>query len=107
MKHDRPRWRLRISTLMLLVIIAALASALVVERWKRVGSERRALAEAQRAEAEARLALARALRARAQVAQAKAQAKAVVEAERPTPISPQETPGQATLAGAERKEGGP
>jgi hypothetical protein len=31
MEHERPRWRIRISTLMLLVIIAALSLALVVE----------------------------------------------------------------------------
>jgi hypothetical protein len=31
----RSRWRFRISTLMLVVIIAALAIALLVERWRR------------------------------------------------------------------------
>ena len=45
MERDRPRWRIRISTLMLLVIIAALASALVVERWKRTVEAQRALAD--------------------------------------------------------------
>ena len=32
MGNDRPRWRIRLSTLMLLVVIAALAAALVMER---------------------------------------------------------------------------
>jgi hypothetical protein len=36
MEHDRLRWRLRLSTLMLLVVIAALATYIVVERWQRV-----------------------------------------------------------------------
>ena len=39
MAHDRPRWRFRISTLMLLVIILALSLALVSERWERVEHE--------------------------------------------------------------------
>lgn len=34
MEHDRPRWRFRLSTLMLLVIIGALALTLVLDRWK-------------------------------------------------------------------------
>jgi hypothetical protein len=32
MEHDRPHWRFRISTLMLLVIILALALTLIIER---------------------------------------------------------------------------
>ena len=39
MGHDRPRWRFRLSTLMLLVVIAALATYIVVERWQRVQQE--------------------------------------------------------------------
>jgi hypothetical protein len=39
METERPRWRVRISTLMLLVIIAALAAALFVERRTRVHLE--------------------------------------------------------------------
>jgi type II secretory pathway pseudopilin PulG len=51
MGHERPRWRLRLSTLMLLVVIAALASYIVVERWQRVqdASRRRLAAEQRRA----------------------------------------------------------
>lgn len=66
MERDRPRWRIRISTLMLLVIIAALASALIVERWQRTVEAQRALADARRAEGDARRALAQSLRAEAQ-----------------------------------------
>ena len=40
MKQQRPRWRVRIRTLMLLVIIAAL----VAERTKRLAAERQAAA---------------------------------------------------------------
>jgi lipopolysaccharide export system protein LptC len=40
MEPERRRWRIRISTLMLLVIIAALTAALVVERRKTVHLER-------------------------------------------------------------------
>jgi hypothetical protein len=43
MGHDRPRWRFRLSTLMLLVVIAALATYIVVELWQR--AEARRLAE--------------------------------------------------------------
>jgi type II secretory pathway pseudopilin PulG len=98
MERDRPRWRIRISTLMLLVIIAALASALVVERWKRTVEEQRALAVAERA-------LAEALRAEAQaVAQAR---KAGDEAKGSVPAPPRETSGRATQAASERTESGP
>jgi hypothetical protein len=70
MKHDRPRWRFRLSTLMLLVVIAAFTTYIVVDRWQRVHlaavrrratdeSARAALlkadeAEAQRAQTQAR-----------------------------------------------------
>ncbi len=40
MEQERRRWRFRISTLMLLVIIAALTAALVVERRNRERLER-------------------------------------------------------------------
>jgi hypothetical protein len=71
MEHDRPRWRFRLSTLMLLVVIAALATYIVVERWQRVhlaGEEHRRLAgEAlrfrQQAEVEVQQAQAQARRA--------------------------------------------
>jgi hypothetical protein len=45
MDRDRPRWRIRISTLMLLVIIAALSAALVAERRRSLSLERQALAK--------------------------------------------------------------
>jgi type II secretory pathway component PulL len=49
MGHDRPRWRFRLSILMLLVVIAALATYIVVERWQRAQEARRLAAEAERA----------------------------------------------------------
>jgi hypothetical protein len=66
MEHDRPRWRFRISTLMLLVVIVALSLALVAERRKRWLAEERALVNEQMAREEA-------ARARALVQQAQAQ----------------------------------
>jgi hypothetical protein len=51
MEHDPPRWRIRISTLMLLVIIAALSLALIVERWKKHLDEQRSIASLERANA--------------------------------------------------------
>jgi hypothetical protein len=36
MEHERPRWRFRISTLMLLIIIVGLSIALVTEQRRRV-----------------------------------------------------------------------
>jgi hypothetical protein len=74
MEHERPRWRNRLSTLMLLVIIAALASALVADRWKRLESSHRAAMEARRAVVEARQAIAAAQQERAQAARAATQA---------------------------------
>ena len=65
MEHDRPRWRIRISTLMLLIIIAALAMTLVSERWKRAVEARRVEEAALRALAEANAALAKTPRAQA------------------------------------------
>jgi len=76
MEHDRPRWRIRISTLMLLIIIAALAMALVSERWNRAVEARRLAAEADRAAAAANAALAKTLRTQAP--------------NQPTPASPQQ-----------------
>jgi hypothetical protein len=68
MEKDHRRWRFRISTLMLLVIIAALATTLVVDRWKRRQEEQRLVASLERALAEARLAEARSLQAQARKA---------------------------------------
>jgi hypothetical protein len=60
MDRDPPRWRIRISTLMLLVVIAALVSYIVADRWyrereaRRLGAERaRPVAEFERARAAA------------------------------------------------------
>jgi hypothetical protein len=63
MGHDHPRWRIRLSTLMLLVVIAALATYIVVERWQRVQEARRLAAEAQQAFAALQQAEAQARRA--------------------------------------------
>jgi hypothetical protein len=54
MGHDRPRWRFRLSNLMLLVVIATLATYIVVERRQRVQEVRRLAAERQWAGAAAR-----------------------------------------------------
>jgi hypothetical protein len=51
MEHRRPRWSVRISTLMLLVVIAALSVALFVEHQRRIAGEQREL----QAEGRARL----------------------------------------------------
>jgi hypothetical protein len=75
MGQDHPRWRFRISTLMLLVIIAALSSALVVEHRQRVLAERLAAANEQRAQYEALLARAQAQRALDQARRAEALAR--------------------------------
>jgi hypothetical protein len=71
MDRERPRWSVRISTLMLLVVIAALATALVVEPRRRLAAE----AEKMRAENEARLAAAEAYAARVVAEHARAQAE--------------------------------
>jgi hypothetical protein len=69
MEHERPRWRVRIRTVMLLVVIAALGVALYVEHQRRIVAEQRAQADAARALAEAQ---AVAEQVRAQVVQAEA-----------------------------------
>jgi len=105
--HQRPRWRFRISTVMLLVIIVALSLALVVEHRERVLSEQRALASEQRARAEAQQALAEAQLARDQAHQAEVRLrKALDEAASSVPRPSGDSPGRATQAGAKRKEGG-
>jgi hypothetical protein len=53
-EHNPPRWGFRISTLMLLTIIAALSLALVVERWQKHLEEHRMIASLERANAQAR-----------------------------------------------------
>jgi hypothetical protein len=108
MERERPRWRIRISTLMLLVIIAALAAALVVEHRKRVLSEQLAAANEQKARAEAERALAEAQLARDQARQSEARFRKLVDgAKGSMRTPPTETPGPTTPAGPERKEGGP
>jgi hypothetical protein len=49
MEHDRPRWRFRNSTLMLLVVILAFVLNLVVDRWKRLQKEQQLEASLQQA----------------------------------------------------------
>jgi hypothetical protein len=53
MEHDRPRWRIRLSTLMPLVIIAALSLTLVYERRRRDVALLDALRASQRLQAQA------------------------------------------------------
>jgi hypothetical protein len=89
MVNGRARWRFRISSLMLLIIIAALSLALFVEHRKLVLS---ALANERMARYQALLAQDQARRALDQLRQAQAQArKAVDEPKGSIPISPQET----------------
>ena len=49
MGRDRPYWRIRLSTLMLLVIILALILTLVADRWKREQERRRLEASREKA----------------------------------------------------------
>jgi hypothetical protein len=82
MDHERPTWRIRIRTLIFLVIITALGAALVVEHTKRGEAERLAQVRLAEAEAEARRAAAEAQAALAEAQQAQAQAEtARVEAQ--------------------------
>lgn len=74
MENRLPRWRLRLSTLMLLVIMAGLLTYIAIEHWYRHVAAQRMLAEKQRAVAEY---------ARAQAAAAQ-QAKARIPAAGPT-----------------------
>jgi predicted Holliday junction resolvase-like endonuclease len=81
MEQDRPRWRIRIGTLMLLVIILALVLALIVERGRKAQEMRRlelAQTEALRAEAEARRLMQRAMEARARALERVGLAEAVL-----------------------------
>ena len=49
MEHDPPRWRFRMSTLMLLVVILALVLTLVSDRWDSWTQRERARVERQKA----------------------------------------------------------
>jgi uncharacterized protein (DUF2336 family) len=91
-EEQRPRWRFRISTLMLLIVIAAL----LFERWQREreilrteavfrAAHRRAAEEAVRAEAIAR-----------QAEYVRALIKALSDQEKATPQPSSESPGRAT-----------
>jgi type II secretory pathway pseudopilin PulG len=52
MEHDRPRWRFRMSTLMLLVVILALVLTLVSDRWNSWTQRERARVQRERARVE-------------------------------------------------------
>jgi hypothetical protein len=58
---DRPRWRFRLSTLILLVIIAGLASYIIADRWQRQMAARQREAAVMRAAADAESVRARAV----------------------------------------------
>jgi len=60
MEPERLQWRVRIRDVMILVIIAALASAVGYDRWKRWQDEQRAATEMEMANAQAQAAMARA-----------------------------------------------
>src|SRR5262249_8432041 len=72
MEHDRSGWRFHLNTLMLLVVIVALATYIVVERWPEVQEKRRLAAAHDRA---ARQAQAQAQRIRAQARSASSAAQ--------------------------------
>jgi hypothetical protein len=74
------RWRIRIGTLMLLVLIAALASFVVTTLWREAEAARRAVAQERM--------MAEAARAAAQQAQLAAQARAQAQAQLPAPPAP-------------------
>ncbi len=77
MEHSRHRWRIRTSTLMLLVVIAALSSALLVERWKMQQEQQRLNAELKRTVALADQARLSEMLARANAAHAQAVSNAM------------------------------
>jgi hypothetical protein len=72
MENQRPRWRIRIRTLVLLVVIAGVASYIVADQWRRAEDARRLAAEQVRAVAEAQQAQARAVQAIAEAERAQA-----------------------------------
>jgi hypothetical protein len=81
-KHQqRPRWRLRLSTLMLLVIIAALVSYIVAELWHRQQAARRLEARSERA-------VAKFQQMQVQARQPKGTFEAGAEMQRPTGETP-------------------
>jgi uncharacterized membrane protein YcjF (UPF0283 family) len=67
MAREHPRWRFRVSTLMLLVVVAALALTLASEWFRRERLLQLALARAELARAEAQMATAQARQAEAAV----------------------------------------
>jgi type VI protein secretion system component VasK len=98
MDHQRPGWRIRISTLMLLVIIAAVFLTLAVERWKWRREEQRLIASQERALAQAQQA-----EARAQQAQVQAR-KAIVRARDSVRRAYQNPGGERTKKKADKPE---
>lgn len=94
MEHQHPRWRIRISTLMLLVIITALSFALIIERGKREQAEYRLRTSAAVARTQAQEAVGRAELARLQAEKARARyEEAIAGSQR----LPKETPGRTTV----------
>ena len=81
MEQQRSFWRLRLRTLMLLIVIAGLVSYIVVERWHRQQEAQQRLAAMQRAAAEAE-------QARVQAQQIRAFLEAGIESQSPTGESP-------------------
>jgi hypothetical protein len=92
MEQQRSFWRLRLRTLMLLVVIVGLVSYIVVERWHRQQEAQQQLAAMQRAAAEAE-------QARAQAQQIRAFLEAGIESQGPTGQSP-----TRSTAGERRKD---
>ena len=88
MENDRPRWRIRLSTLMLLIIIAALSLVLIMERQARLASEQRAVASERMAVMRAQEALARAQIAQARAVQAEAQLRKATDDAKASGSSP-------------------
>ena len=92
MEQQRPRWRIRISTLMLLIIIVGLSLALIMERRKRQVSEEMAVKRLEAERIQAVTAWTQARRAEA------ALRKALDEAKSPDLGPPGESQGRPTAA---------
>jgi hypothetical protein len=92
MEQQRSFWRLRLRTLMLLIVIAGLVSYIVVERWHRQQEAQQRLAAMQRAAAEAE-------QARVQAQQIQAFPEAGIESQSPTGQPP-----TRSTAGERRKD---
>jgi hypothetical protein len=99
MENQCPRWRFRISTLMLLVVIAALSIALVIERHTSKQSEQRFRASAELARAETEVARAESARRLVMMQRAvDASQQALAKAQRTKAQTDANAPGQGATS---------